>query len=68
MDAATTIDRALAKGARFEQRPDGQWVASLYKRGRALPLAQLLAPTKDEAAADFLAYVQPKNKRGTTCA
>lgn len=63
MDATTIIDRALAKGARFEQRPDGQWVAALHKRGRALPLAQLLAPTKEEAAQDFLAYVQP-NKRG----
>ena len=65
MDAATTIDRALAKGARFEQRPDGQWTAALHKRGRALPLVQLLAPTQAEVAQDFLAYVQP-NKRGAT--
>lgn len=61
MEAPDIIDRALANGARFEQRPDGQWIAALHKRGRALPLAQMLAPIKDEAAADFLDYVKPRH-------
>ena len=49
--------QATAKGAKFRQVPEG-WIASLMKRGRALPLAEFLAPTKEEAAVMWLKYTR----------
>ena len=53
------IERAIAKGAKFLQTDDG-WVAQLYKRSRALPLATMQAKTKEEAAKLWLDYERGK--------
>ena len=55
----TAVERAIAKGAKFLQTDDG-WVAQLYKRGRALPLATMHAKTKEKAAKLWLDYERGK--------
>ena len=56
-------DRATQRGATFEQRQGGSWIATLRKRGRALPLAQFLGQTKEEAAELWLQYQEHSSCR-----
>ena len=54
----TLVEQATAKGARFQDFGAAGWRAILIKRGRLLPTATFLAPTKDEAARMWLNYTK----------
>ena len=58
----SAIDTAIKHGANFVQRPQGDWLAIHRKRGRSLPLVQLLADTKEEAAEMYLNYFHVKER------
>ena len=54
----SSVDAAIKAGAKLEEVGKNKWRAVLTKRGRAVPLVVIEAPTKEEAAAGFVAYMQ----------
>jgi len=57
---SAVIECAAKHGAKFRQAADGQWVAENFRRGRSLPLAMFLDPSKEAAAAMYLKYFNVK--------
>lgn len=60
MTTSDLIARATAHGAKFKQE-GSEWQAIAMKRGRAIPLVILAAPTQEEAAAMYLHYFRIKH-------